>query len=97
VRTRGISPRTRFDLIVNQFCAGALTKRKLVIYQGDYKRSLIHVGDVVEALVRIAEAPDARLRHEIFDVAAPGGNYSEMAVVELVCKHVPAVEVSIAI
>jgi hypothetical protein len=33
-----------FDLIVNQFVLEALTKRKLVIYQGDYKRSFIHVG-----------------------------------------------------
>ena len=29
----GISPRTRFDLIVNQFVLEALTKRKLIIYQ----------------------------------------------------------------
>jgi nucleoside-diphosphate-sugar epimerase len=89
----GISPRTRFDLIVNQFVLEALTKRKLVIYQGDYRRSFIHVGDVVDALVRMAEAPTATVRNEIFNVAAPGGNYTKMAVVELVRKHVPAVEV----
>src|SRR5690606_20423784 len=29
----GISPRTRFDLIVNQFVLEALTQRKLIIYQ----------------------------------------------------------------
>ena len=89
----GISPRTRFDLIVNQFVLEALTRRKLVIYQGDYKRSFIHVADVVDALVRMAEAPEALVRSEIFNVAAPDGNYSKTAVVELVRKHVPAVEV----
>jgi nucleoside-diphosphate-sugar epimerase len=89
----GISPRTRFDLIVNQFVLEALTKRKLVIYQGDYTRSFIHVGDVVEALVRMAEAPEGQVRNEIFNVAAPDGNYSKLELVELVRKHVPAVEV----
>ena len=56
----GISPRTRFDLIVNQFVLEALTRRKLVIYQGDYKRSFIHVADVVDALVRTGTTPRRR-------------------------------------
>ncbi len=89
----GISPRTRFDLIVNQFVLEALTKRKLVIYQGNYKRSFVHVGDVVEALIRMAEAPEGQVRNEIFNVAAADGNYSKLELVELVRKHVPAVEV----
>ena len=89
----GISPRTRFDLIVNQFVLEALTKRKLVIYQGDYTRSFIHVGDVVDALLLMAEAPEGLVRNEIFNVAAAEGNYSKHEVVELVRKHVPHVEV----
>ena len=89
----GLSPRTRFDLIVNQFVLEALTKRKLVIYQGDYTRSFIHVRDVVDALVLLAEAPEWQVRNEIFNVAAPDGNYSKHEVVELVRKHVPQVEV----
>lgn len=89
----GLSPRTRFDLIVNQFVLEGLTRRKLVIYEGDYTRSFIHVADVVDALVLLAEAPEARVRNEIFNVAAAGGNYSKHEVVELVCKHVPHVEV----
>jgi nucleoside-diphosphate-sugar epimerase len=89
----GISPRTRFDLIVNQFVLEALTKRKLVIYQGDYTRSFIHVGDVVDALIQMAEAPAERVRNEIFNVAAANGNYSKLALVELIRKNVPAVEI----
>ena len=89
----GISPRTRFDLIVNQFVLEALAKRKLVIYQGDYTRSFIHVRDVVDALVEMAEAPEGAVRNEIFNVAAVDGNYSKHEVVRLVCKHVSHVEV----
>jgi nucleoside-diphosphate-sugar epimerase len=89
----GISPRTRFDLIVNQFVLEALTKRKLVIYQGDYTRSFIHVGDVVDALIQLEEAPAERVRNEIFNVAAANGNYSKLELVELIRKNVPAVEI----
>lgn len=87
----GLSPRTRFDLIVNQFVLEALSKRKLVLYQGDYTRSFIHVGDVVEALGLLAEAPEERVRNQIFNVAASDGNYSKHEVVELVRKQVPQV------
>jgi nucleoside-diphosphate-sugar epimerase len=89
----GLSPRIRFDLIVNQFVLEALTRRKLVIYEGDYTRSFIHMADVVDALLLLGEAPEARVRNEIFNVAAADGNYSKHGVVELVRKHVPHVEV----
>ncbi len=39
----GISPRTRFDLIVNQFVLEAFTRRELIIYQRGYSRSFVHV------------------------------------------------------
>ena len=78
---------------MNQFVLEALTKRKLVIYQGDYNRSFIRVGDVVDALIQMAEAPAERVRNEIFNVAAANGNYSKLELVELIRKHVPAVEI----
>ncbi len=47
----GISPRTRFDLIVNQFVLDAYAKRELIIYQRGYSRSFVHVKDVVAGLI----------------------------------------------
>src|SRR4029079_17656643 len=41
----GLSPRTRFDLIVNQFVLEAFTRRELIIYQRGYSRSFVHVHD----------------------------------------------------
>ncbi len=46
----GISPRTRFDLIVNQFVLDAFTRRELIIYQRGYSRSFVHVADVVRGI-----------------------------------------------
>jgi nucleoside-diphosphate-sugar epimerase len=89
----GVSPRTRFDLIVNQFVLEALIRRKLVLYQGDYTRSFIHIADVVEALVQMGEAADELIRNEIFNVAASDGNYAKHEVVDLVRRQVPGVKV----
>ena len=54
----GISPRTRFDLIVNQFVLEAFTKRELIIYQRGYSRSFVHVRDTVRGIIMGLEAPE---------------------------------------
>lgn len=89
----GISPRTRFDLIVNQFVLEAVTRRKLIIYQHDYNRSFVHVRDVVEALVIFMEAPKPVVRNEVFNVGGSGGNSTKREIIELIQKHVPGVTV----
>jgi len=89
----GLSPRMRFDLIVNQFVLEALTIRRLVIFQRDYNRSFVHIRDVVEAIRKALEAPAERVRGEIFNVGSKQGNHSKVDIVERVKKHVPEVVV----
>jgi nucleoside-diphosphate-sugar epimerase len=89
----GISPRTRFDLIVNQFVLEALTQRRLVIYQSNYSRSFIHIRDIGDALQLALEAPIERLRGQVFNVGADSGNYTKDEIVALVQKHVPGTQV----
>jgi nucleoside-diphosphate-sugar epimerase len=89
----GLSPRTRFDLIVNQFVLEALTQRRLVIYEGDFRRSFVHVSDIVRALVLFAEAPLSDVRAEIFNVGHEHGNHTKTHIVELVTAAIPGVEV----
>jgi nucleoside-diphosphate-sugar epimerase len=89
----GISPRTRFDLIVNQFVLEALTRRRLVIYQRGYARAFVHVRDVCEAIGLALAAPDAAVRGQIFNVGSDAGNWTKDELVRLVQKHVRDVEV----
>lgn len=89
----GVSPRTRFDLIVNQFVLEALTRRRLVIYQGDYRRAFVHVRDIVRALLLFATAPLDQVRGEIFNVGDDDGNHSKSEIVDMVCSAIPGVEV----
>ncbi|MDA2933347.1 NAD(P)-dependent oxidoreductase [Acidobacteria bacterium AH-259-D05] len=89
----GISPRTRFDLIINQFVLEALTKRKLVIYQHGYARSFVHVRDVSEAICLALETPLKKIGRQVFNVGSSSGNYTKEEIVALVQKHVEGTEV----
>lgn len=85
----GISPRTRFDLVVNQFVLDAFIKRELLIYQRGYSRSFVHVLDVVRALALSLDAPDEKVRGQIYNLGSDDGNYTKDQIVQFVIKRLP--------
>lgn len=85
----GMSPRTRFDLIVNQFVLEAFTKRSLIIYQRGYSRSFVHIQDVVRGVIMGLEAEGPKIRGEVFNLGTDNGNYSKDDIVRLVLKRMP--------
>ncbi len=90
----GLSPRTRFDLIVNQFVLEAITRRELIIYQRGYARSFIHVADIVRAILLGLAADEALARGQIYNVGDESGNYTKDEIVALVSAHVPGTTVT---
>ena len=85
----GISPRTRFDLIVNQFVLEAFLKRSLIIYQRGYSRSFVHIRDVVRGVVMGIESEKEKVRGQVFNLGTENGNYSKNEIVQLVLKRMP--------
>ncbi len=85
----GISPRTRFDLIVNQFVLDAFTKRHLLIYQRGYSRSFVHVRDVVRGILMGLDAPESKVRGQVYNLGTDDGNYTKVEIVNLVLKRMP--------
>lgn len=85
----GISPRTRFDLIVNQFVLDAYTRRHLLIYQRGYSRSFVHVRDVVRGILMGLAAPDEKVRGQVYNLGTENGNYTKDQIVNLVLKRMP--------
>jgi nucleoside-diphosphate-sugar epimerase len=85
----GISPRTRFDLIVNQFVLEAFTKHELIIYQRGYSRSFVHIRDVVRGIIMGLEAEKSKINGQIFNLGTDNGNYSKDDIVRLVLKRLP--------
>lgn len=89
----GVSPRTRFDLIVNQFVLEAMTKRELIIYQRGYFRSFVHVRDVVEGILLALAAPRDKIQGQAFNLGSDAGNYTKDEIVALVKKHVDGLRI----
>ncbi len=85
----GISPRTRFDLIVNQFVLHAFMRRELIIYQRGYSRSFVHVLDVVRGIRLGLEAEEKKIRGQIYNLGTNNGNYTKDQIVAFVLKRMP--------
>ncbi|KXK13102.1 MAG: NAD-dependent epimerase/dehydratase [Chloroflexi bacterium OLB14] len=85
----GLSPRTRFDLIVNQFVLEAFTKRQLIIYQRGYSRSFVHIRDIVRGIILGLEAPKEKIQGQVFNLGTDNGNYSKNDIVNFILKRMP--------
>ena len=90
----GPSPRTRFDLIINQFVWEAVVERKLAVYQPRFNRSFVHVADVVRALTAALDAPVEVLRGQIFNVGANRANFTKDEIARLIRKYAPPFDLS---
>jgi nucleoside-diphosphate-sugar epimerase len=89
----GISPRTRFDLIVNQFVLEAMTNSELIIYQRGYSRSFVHVSDIVDGIIRVLLAERDQVGGQIFNMGTEHGNKTKDEIVTAVSQVVPNVVV----
>ena len=47
----GLSPRMRFDLVINLFIAKALKEKKITVYGGNQFRPFLHVEDAAESII----------------------------------------------
>ncbi len=52
----GVSPRMRFDLVVNRMIAQAVLKGDITVFGGEQFRPFIHITDVVENVLRALDA-----------------------------------------
>jgi lipopolysaccharide/colanic/teichoic acid biosynthesis glycosyltransferase/nucleoside-diphosphate-sugar epimerase len=91
----GVSPRMRFDLVVNTFAAHGYFQRKIRVFGGGQCRPNVHVRDAAEAFVLAAEAADEKVRGEIFNVGHGALNYTVLEMARLVQGVLPDVEVEV--
>lgn len=89
----GLSPRPRFDLIINQFVLDAFLRRKLMIYQRGYLRSFIHIKDVITAILLALNAPLDKAESIVYNLGSETGNLTKDEVVDLILKRLPETDV----
>lgn len=89
----GLSPRPRFDLVVNLLTARAIQEGKITIFNNDQWRPFIHVQDVARALTCVLQAPISLVGGEVFNVGSYKLNYSLGQVAEKIRDQTPKLEV----
>lgn len=72
----GISPRMRFDLVVNNLCGVAWTTKEIKMQSnGEPWRPLIHVKDVCQVAIKLMEAPREKVFNQIINIGSSDSNY----------------------
>jgi len=85
----GISPRTRFDLIINQFVLEALRNHKIIIYQKNYRRSFCHISDIVRCICDGAIEWGLDSYNQIWNVGSNDNNFSKEQVLGMINNQIP--------
>jgi nucleoside-diphosphate-sugar epimerase len=89
----GISPRPRFDLVVNLLTARAVRSGKITIFNGEQWRPFMHVHDAARAFITCLEANVDVVSGQIFNAGSSELNHRLSHVAEEICKVIPTVEV----
>jgi len=86
----GFSPRIRFDLTVNEFTRNVCLTGEQEIWGPQFSRPYCHVDDLARAVVLILEAPEEKVRANVFNVGDTTENYSKRMLMEEIQKQMPA-------
>jgi nucleoside-diphosphate-sugar epimerase len=90
----GLSPRIRFDLVLNNLVAWAFTTGKVFLKSdGTPWRPIVHVEDVCLAFAYLLEAPQERVHNEAFNVGRTEENYRIRDLADIVKDTVPNAQI----
>jgi nucleoside-diphosphate-sugar epimerase len=93
----GVSPRLRFDLVVNNLTAWAYTTGKVHLKSdGSAWRPIVHIADISRAFIAVLKADRGAVHNEAFNIGAPGENYRVRQIAEMVRDVVPNSELRFA-
>jgi len=93
----GVSPRLRFDIVLNNLVAWAFTTGKIHLKSdGTPWRPIVHIEDISRALIAALEAPADHVFNEAFNVGQTAHNYRIRDLAEIVAGVVPGCTVEFA-
>jgi nucleoside-diphosphate-sugar epimerase len=92
----GLSPRMRFDTVLNDLTAAAVTTGKVVVYSdGSPWRPVVHVEDVARTFQAVLEAPLDDIHNQALNNGAGHLNHQVRELAEIAAGAVPGCEVEI--
>lgn len=93
----GLSPRLRFDLVVNNLTAWAVTTGEVHLKSdGSPWRPIVHVQDIAQAYIAAMEADRELVHNEAFNVGSTTENYQIREIAKIVHDVVPNCDIGFA-
>jgi nucleoside-diphosphate-sugar epimerase len=93
----GVSPRLRFDVVLNNLVAWAYTSGKVFLKSdGSPWRPIVHIEDISRAFLAVLAAPREVVHAEAFNVGRNDQNYRIREIAEIVKETVPGCEIAFA-
>jgi nucleoside-diphosphate-sugar epimerase len=93
----GLSPRLRFDIVLNNLVAWAFTTGKIHLKSdGTPWRPIVHIEDISRAFIAALESPEDEVFNEAFNVGQTAHNYRIRDLAEIVAGVVPGCTIEFA-
>lgn len=93
----GVSPRLRFDIVLNNLVAWAYSTGKVLIKSdGTPWRPIVHIEDISRAFIAVLNAPREAVHNQAFNVGRNDQNYRIRELAEIVKETVPGCEIEYA-
>jgi nucleoside-diphosphate-sugar epimerase len=84
----GISPRMRFDTVVNSLTGSAVATGRITVHgDGAPWRPVVHIEDVAEVFRAALEAPAGRIHNQAINAASAEANHQVREMAEIVAHH----------
>ena len=83
----GVSNRMRLDLMPNDFTYQAVKNRNLIVYEGGFKRTFVHVRDMARSIMFALDKWD-HVKDDVYNVGHESMNFTKEDVARQVLKHV---------
>ena len=93
----GASPRLRLDLVLNDFVAAAATTGRVYIKSdGTPWRPIVHIRDIIQAMICVLDAPRNMVHNQTFNVGSTSENYRISELAAIVREIVPGCRIDYA-
>jgi len=93
----GVSPRLRFDIVLNNLVAWAFTSGKVLLKSdGSPWRPIVHIEDISRAFLAVLSVPRERVHAQAFNIGRNDQNYRVRDIAQIVKETVPGCEIAFA-
>jgi nucleoside-diphosphate-sugar epimerase len=93
----GVSPRLRLDIVLNDLVASAFTTGQIYIKSdGTPWRPIVHIRDIVSAVIAVLNAPREAVHNQIFNVGRNEENFRIRELADIVATVVPGCQIEYA-